>query len=122
MHHTHINTVFYAAICAHPLEHVFCNIAASVIGPLILGKRMHVMAAMFFWFGRNCESLEGHCGYEFSWSPFRWVPFSTPYGYHTFHHSVNIGNYSSAFHIWDTVFGSNKVYNNYLKDFKKEYK
>lgn len=30
--------------------------------------------------------------------------------YHNFHHSHNIGNYSSFFTYWDSIFGTNKAY------------
>ena len=62
--------------------------------------------------------VEDHCGYEFSWSPFRLLPFGSDYAYHAYHHSANIGNYSSFFTTWDSVFGSNKAYYEYLQERK----
>lgn len=117
IHHRHIDIVFYAQSFAHPLEYVFGNVLPSVVGPFILGKRIHVTTAIAWFLARNVESAEGHSGYEFPWSPFRWVPFTPGYGYHSFHHSGNMGNYSSFFHIWDTILGSNKAYNEHIKQF-----
>ena len=122
IHHKHINTVFYASAYAHPLEFVFGNVLPTVVGPLLLGKRIHFTTVIAWFFFRNIEAIEGHCGYEFPWSPFRWVPFQTPYGYHSYHHSSNVGNYSSFFHIWDSIMGTNKVYFQALKDLERDFK
>ena len=66
------------------------------------------------------ESVESHSGYDFSFSPYRCVPFGADYAYHAYHHSHNIGNYSSYFTVWDTVFGSNKVYYDYVAETRRE--
>ena len=79
------------------------------------------MTAFTWYVLRFVESQEGHCGYEFSWSPFRLLPFASDYAYHAYHHQHNIGNYSSFFTIWDTVDGTNKVYYEYLADIRKRY-
>ena len=68
------------------------------------------MTAVTWYAIRYIESTEGHSGYEFSWSPFRLIPFSSGGRYHDFHHAVNVGNYASFFSIWDSVFGTNKVF------------
>jgi sterol desaturase/sphingolipid hydroxylase (fatty acid hydroxylase superfamily) len=39
--------------------------------------------------------------------------------YHDFHHTHNVGNYSSFFQIWDTIFGTNKSYFKYLEKVKE---
>ena len=84
------------------------------IGPLILGPKMHFVTAFTWYMLRIVESIDGHSGYEFSWSPFRILPFGSDYGYHAYHHSHNLGNYSSFFTVWDTVLGSNSDYYKYL--------
>ena len=38
-----------------------------------------------------------------------------PASYHNYHHTHNIGNCSTFFSIWDTIFGTNQSYYNYLK-------
>ena len=90
------------------------------LGPLILGHRMHFTAAMGWYFARTFEGIEAHSGYEFSWSPYRWLPFATDHGYHAFHHSHSVGNYSTFFQTWDTIFGTNKAYNKYLNEYKEQ--
>ena len=110
IHHEHKVTIGWAAQYAHPIEFVFGNLLPGAMGPLILGKKIHFTAAFTWYHLRFIESAEGHCGYEFSWSPFRVLPFGSDFAYHAYHHSHNIGNYSSFFTVWDTVLGSNKVY------------
>ena len=110
IHHEHKVTIGWAAQHAHPLEFVFGNLLPAAAGPILLGKRMHFATAFTWYTLRFIESAEGHSGYEFSWSPFRVLPFASDFGYHAYHHSHNIGNYSSFFTIWDTVFGSNETY------------
>ena len=69
---------------------------------------------MLWIIARTGEAHEAHVGYEFSWSPYRLIPFSTDASYHDYHHSHNIGNYSSQFIFWDTLFGDNKTYRKFV--------
>ena len=116
IHHQHKSTVAIAAQHAHPLEFVLGNLLPTAVGVIILGSKIHCTVAFTWYILRSIESVEGHSGYEFSWSPFRMLPFASDYGYHAYHHSHNIGNYSSFFTIWDTVFGTNKIYQKYLRE------
>lgn len=92
----------------------------TVLGPAILGTRCHTATSYAWYLIRYLENLDGHCGYDFSWSPFRLIPFSSGGSYHDFHHAVNIGNYASFFSIWDSVFGTNKVYYETESELEKE--
>ena len=115
VHHSFTSTISLATSYTHPFEYLFGNMLPIILGPLILGPNMHILTAMC-WYGlRTAESLDGHCGYEFSWSPYRFVPFSGGSAYHDFHHSSNVGNYSSWFSIMDTVFGTNKDFYDQIK-------
>jgi len=116
MHHTHNTTVGIAAMYSHPIEFIISNMFPTSMGPLILGPNVHILSIFAWYIIRFGESLDGHSGYDFSWSPYRLIPFSGSAQYHDFHHSVNIGNYGSFFCIWDTVFGTNKAFNDYLKE------
>lgn len=119
MHHTHTTTVGIAAEYAHPIEFIFGNMLPTSIGPMILGPSAHMLTIFAWYTVRFGETLDGHCGYEFSWSPYRLIPFSGSAEYHDFHHSVNIGNYGSFFCIWDTVFGTNKVFYKQVEEREK---
>ena len=115
MHHDHLMTYSLADKYAHPVEYIVAQVIPPLVGPFMLGKYMH-MATAYTWFAiRAMEAIESHSGYEFSWSPFRLVPFASDYGYHSYHHSHNIGNYSSLFSTWDSVFGTNKAYFEYME-------
>lgn len=114
LHHKHIQTVFYSTNTQHPLDFTLVSAIAMFVGGQILGKHMHIMSFIGWCIVRELEGLDAHCGYEFSWSPYRWLPFATSHGYHAFHHLNSVGNYSSFFHIWDTVFGTNKAYDHFL--------
>jgi sterol desaturase/sphingolipid hydroxylase (fatty acid hydroxylase superfamily) len=105
IHHTHVTTIGIAAEYSHPIEFIFGNIVPSGVGGMILGYNMHFTTFLLWSLVRLGETLDGHCGYEFSWSPYRLIPFSTSASYHNFHHSHNIGNFSSFFSLWDTIFG-----------------
>jgi len=110
VHHEHISTIGLTAEATHPIEFIFGNCLPASIGPSLLGFNMHYYTFILWILIRLGETIDGHCGYEFSWSPYRLVPFSTSASYHEFHHSHNVGNYSSFFSLWDTVFGSNQVF------------
>lgn len=119
IHHSYKTTVGIAAEYCHPVEFVFSNMLPSAIGPALLGPKAHIVTVFAWYVIRFGETLDGHCGYEFSWSPFRLIPLSGSAEYHDFHHSANVGNYSSFFCIWDTIFGTNKDYYTYLEERSK---
>jgi sterol desaturase/sphingolipid hydroxylase (fatty acid hydroxylase superfamily) len=95
LHHTYNTTVGIAAEYSHPVEFIFGAAIPGALGGMILGKNMHFCTLLMWTVLRIFETLDGHCGYEFSWSPYRLMPFSTSATYHDFHHSHNFGNYSS---------------------------
>ena len=71
---------------------------------------MHIISYSMWSIWRLGESIDAHSGYEFSWSPYRLIPFSSAAEYHEYHHSNSVGNYSTFFTFWDTIFGSNKEF------------
>ena len=89
------------------------------VGYILLGKHVHFCTYLIWVIIRILETVDGHCGYEFSWSPYRLIPFSTSASYHDFHHSHNVGNYSSFFSFWDTVYGQNNAYNKHMEEIRK---
>ena len=73
------------------------------------------------WFPiRYYDNLVGHCGFDFSWDPINLLPFAAGARYHDYHHSVNIGNYGSFLTFWDTIYGTNTVFNKYTKELDAE--
>lgn len=109
-HHEFTHPISIAAENSHPIEFVFGNHYPAIIGSLILGHRCHIWTLMLWGALRILETHEAHCGYEMPWSIFRIVPFGADASYHIFHHTKNVGNYSTFMTIWDTVFNCNLDY------------
>jgi sterol desaturase/sphingolipid hydroxylase (fatty acid hydroxylase superfamily) len=104
-HHEFKVTISIAAEYSHPVDYLISSLIPSTLGANLLGTRMHMFTLCLWYFIRIAETSDGHSGYDFPWSPFRILPFTTNATYHDFHHLKNVGNYSSVFRIWDTIFG-----------------
>eukprot|EP00475_Leptophrys_vorax_P044076 TRINITY_DN8698_c0_g2_i3.p1 TRINITY_DN8698_c0_g2~~TRINITY_DN8698_c0_g2_i3.p1 ORF type:complete len:114 (-),score=24.53 TRINITY_DN8698_c0_g2_i3:59-400(-) len=89
-------------------QFIFGNLVPFLLGPMIV--HAHLYTFLMWGLVRVSEAVDGHCGYEFPWSPFRIVPFSGSAEKHDFHHSVNMGNYSSFFCWWDVLMGTDQAY------------
>lgn len=113
-HHEYYTAISIASEYAHPLEFFFSNIIPTSVGPILLGSKTHFFTIIAWFILRVNETIDGHSGYEFSWSPFRLLPFSGGANYHDFHHSHNQGNFGSFFSLWDTFCGTNSYYFRYL--------
>ena len=110
VHHEFKQTVSIVSIYAHPLEFLVGDILLVIIGPLILMKKVHVATLILWSILRSFETADGHSGYDFPWSPFRLFPFSGTAEYHNYHHTHNVGNFTSIFTWLDSCFGTNKVF------------
>lgn len=75
LHHEHYNPLVFSAEYDHPIEFFIGTLSQNFL-PRMLGYRCHFMTNIMWLIVRTCEVLDDHCGYEFSWSPFRLVPFS----------------------------------------------
>ena len=106
LHHKYRHTVGIASEFAHPIEFVFGNILTTYSGVLILGRRTHFFTDCVWTFIRIAETTDGHCGYNFPWSPYRLLPLSAGEDYHNYHHQEFEGNYGSFSTIWDRLFGT----------------
>lgn len=120
IHHNYVNTVSIGAEHFHPVDYFVGILIPGAFGPTLLGSRMHFGAYLLWVLFRTAEGVDGHSGYEFPWSPFRLIPFSASASYHDFHHSHNVGNYSSFLTIWDIVFGDNAAYVKHIKAEQKD--
>jgi sterol desaturase/sphingolipid hydroxylase (fatty acid hydroxylase superfamily) len=65
-----------AAEYAHPIEFALGNMIPAAIPCMLLGSKMHFITYFFWATYRLGETIDGHSGYEFSWSPYRLIPFS----------------------------------------------
>lgn len=120
VHHEYNNPIGIAAEYAHPLEFFIANIVPTAMGSKLLGKKVHLATYLLWSTLRIFETIDGHCGYEFSWSPYRLLPLSGSANYHNYHHTHNIGNYGSFFMIWDLLMKTNKSYFSYLSKRQKD--
>lgn len=120
IHHEYNNPIGISAEYAHPLEFFLANIVPTAMGSKLLGKNIHLVTYLLWSTLRIFETIDGHCGYEFSWSPYRLLPLSGSANYHNYHHTHNIGNYGSFFMIWDVLMGTNKSYFAYLSKKEKD--
>ena len=102
-HHLWINSISIASEYAHPIEFIVSNVLTTNIAPLIFNKRTHILTMYIWVILRLGETTDGHCGYEFSWSPYRLIPLSGSSEFHNFHHLNYKGNYASFFSVWDRV-------------------
>lgn len=112
-HHQFYTPVGLAAEYAHPIEYFVANSLPFSAGPMLIGLVAGPFHLYTFWLWfvlRIGETIDGHCGYAFPWTPYRLLPFSGSVGHHDFHHSKNIGNFSSFFTFWDTLCGTDKAY------------
>ena len=128
IHHEYTNVVSISSEFCHPLEFIFSNALPTNLGPLLLGKRCHFITFVMWIIMRIGETSDGHCGYEFSWSPYRLLPFSGSSEYHNFHHLNTKGNFSSFFTFWDRILNTvNPSYAKFsekkkeLQKYEKEY-
>lgn len=113
IHHQFITTISLGTEYAHPIEYAFGNLIPGFMPIIILGTRIHFFTFIVWIIYKFGEALDGHTGYDFSWSPYRLIPFSASASYHDYHHSHNVGNYSSMLTIWDSIFGTNKAYHEF---------
>ncbi len=71
---------------------------------MLLGQnKIHLLTYLMWGVFVVVETADGHCGYEFSWSPFRLLPMSGSSEFHYFHHLNYRGNYSPYFTYWDRI-------------------
>ena len=89
-----------------------CVLSRTVIpftaGPLLFG--CHYWTLWQWMILRVGETVEGHSGYEFAFSPFRLLPMSGSSTGHDFHHSHNVGNFGSFFSYWDRLCGTDRAF------------
>jgi len=109
-HHEYAHPVSITSEYAHPVEYAIGNHFPSFTGMLLLGSSIHIWTIMVWGVIRVLETHDGHSGYEFPWSVWRLIPFGCDATYHIFHHSKNVGNFSSFMTIWDTLFDSNREF------------
>jgi methylsterol monooxygenase len=103
IHHDHKVTVSLVAEYAHPIEFIFVNVFATMLGPIILRNNMHMYTQLCWIAMRIFHTTMLHSGYEFGVCPSRFVPVLSHSAFHDYHHLSFKDNYGSYTIIWDYI-------------------
>ncbi|KAL2902158.1 Methylsterol monooxygenase 1-1, partial [Bienertia sinuspersici] len=110
VHHEYTAPIGFAAPYAHWAEILIVG-TPSLLGPAIAPCHM---TTFWLWLVlRNIEAIDTHIGYEFSWSPTKFIPFYGGAEYHDYHHYVggqSQNNFASVFRYCDYIYGTDKGY------------
>jgi 4-alpha-methyl-delta7-sterol-4alpha-methyl oxidase len=102
-HHTILTPWAITGNYMHPVEFVIIG-SLALVGPVLLG--VHVVTLWVWLIFRQWEAAEGHCGYDFPWSPTHLLPFSDGAVHHDVHHARVRGNYAGFLAYADGLFGT----------------
>jgi|UniRef100_A0A2N9HPS6 4,4-dimethyl-9beta,19-cyclopropylsterol-4alpha-methyl oxidase len=119
VHHEYTAPIGFAAPYAHWAEILILGIP-SFLGPAMVPGHM---ITFWMWIAlRQIEAIETHCGYDFPWSPTKYIPFYGGAEYHDYHHYVggqSQSNFASVFTYCDYIYGTDKGYRYQKKIFQK---
>ncbi|KAG8390787.1 hypothetical protein BUALT_Bualt01G0120100 [Buddleja alternifolia] len=119
VHHEYTAPIGFAAPYAHWAEIIILGLA-SFLGPVIVPGHM---ITFWLWFIlRQMEAIETHSGYDFPWSPLKYIPFYGGSHFHDYHHYVggkSHSNFASVFTYCDSIYGTNKGYRYKKEVFEK---
>lgn len=102
-HHTIVTPWAITGHYMHPVEYLGTAMVA-LVGPMLVGA--HVVTVWLWFVFRQWEAAEGHCGYDFPWTPTHLLPGNDGAVHHDVHHARVRGNYAGFLPIWDRVFGT----------------
>lgn len=112
VHHEYPSPFGMVAEYAHPVEVILLGFG-TILGPLL--SINHIFTLYVYLFMRLFQTVEAHCGYEYPWSPSKFIPFWGGAQYHDYHHETSSGNYGSFFTIWDHLFNTDEKYYQRIK-------
>ena len=75
LHHQYRVPVSIASEYTHPFEFLLGNVLAMAAPMLILGEKVHMYTFVLWALVRIGEGIDGHCGYDFPWSPYCVLPW-----------------------------------------------
>ncbi|KAL6348897.1 hypothetical protein AAG906_033553 [Vitis piasezkii] len=110
VHHEYTAPIGFAAPYAHWAEILILGI------PSFLGPAMAPGHIITFWLWialRQIEAIDTHSGYDFPWSPTKYIPFYGGADHHDYHHYVggqSQSNFASVFTYCDYIYGTDKGY------------
>ncbi|KAI9181895.1 hypothetical protein LWI28_019806 [Acer negundo] len=109
VHHEYTAPFGFAAPYAHWAELLILGLP-SFIGPAFVPG--HIITFWLWFILRQIELIETHSGYEFPWSPTRYIPFYGGSEFHDYHHYVggrSQSNFASVFTYCDYIYGTDKM-------------
>ncbi|GFZ01213.1 sterol-4alpha-methyl oxidase 1-1 [Actinidia rufa] len=110
VHHEYTAPIGFAAPYAHWAEVLILGIPAF-LGPVMVPGHM---ITFWLWIAlRQIEAIETHSGYDFPWTPTKYIPFYGGAEYHDYHHYVggqSQSNFASVFTYCDYIYGTDKGY------------
>ncbi|XP_057497975.1 methylsterol monooxygenase 1-1-like [Actinidia eriantha] len=119
VHHEYTAPIGFAAPYAHWAEVLILGFA-SFLGPMIVPG--HMITFWLWMIMRQMEAIETHSGYDFPWSPSKFIPFYGGSEYHDYHHFVggrSQSNFASVFTYCDYIYGTDKGYRYQKEVFEK---
>ncbi len=112
VHHEYkINTAL-AAQHNHPVDFVV-SLSGPAVLALVLVPNGHSISQFQFLLWVLSANMDDHCGYAFPWSPLRWFPGSALTDEHEYHHSQNMGCFSTKLSWFNDWFGGSEQYQRY---------
>lgn len=119
VHHEYTAPIGFAAPYAHWAEILILGIP-SFLGPAIAPG--HIITFWLWIALRQIEAIETHSGYDFPWTPTKYIPFYGGADHHDYHHYVggqSQSNFASVFTYCDYIYGTDKGYRYQKKILKK---
>ncbi|XP_020596402.1 methylsterol monooxygenase 1-1-like [Phalaenopsis equestris] len=108
VHHEFTAPMGFAAPYAHWAEVLVLGIP-SFLGPALAPGHM---ITFWLWIAlRQIEAIETHSGYDFPFSPTKFIPFYGGAEHHDYHHYVggqSQSNFASVFTYCDYIYGTDK--------------
>ncbi|PIN24667.1 C-4 sterol methyl oxidase [Handroanthus impetiginosus] len=118
VHHEYTAPIGFVAPYAHWAEFIIGG-SATLCGPMLVPG--HIITFWLYLILREMESIETHSGYDFPWSPTKYIPFYGGAVFHDYHHFVGgktQSNFAPMFTYCDYIYGTDKGYR-YMKKFEK---
>ncbi|KAF7810174.1 methylsterol monooxygenase 1-1-like [Senna tora] len=119
VHHEYAAPIGFAAPYAHWAEILILGIP-SFLGPAMVPGHM---VTFWLWIAlRQIEAIDTHSGYDFPWSPTKYIPFYGGADHHDYHHYVggqSHSNFASVFTYCDYIYGTDKGYRYQKKMIRK---
>ncbi|KAM1139487.1 hypothetical protein FF1_039630 [Malus domestica] len=119
VHHEYTAPIGLAAPYAHWAEILILGLP-SFLGPALVP--CHITTYWLWFVLRQLEAIETHSGYNFPWSPTKFIPFYGGAKYHDYHHYIggrSKSNFASVFTYCDYIYGTHKGYQSHKQVLEK---